>query len=328
MNHGGNVWISGDPSEWLDFSANLRPEGPPSWVLEAYHAAAETLRFYPDPEMKRVRKGLASFLGVPEECVLPTAGGVAAIDLALALRSGTVLLDSPAFSEYAARAEARGRTCADAAERTVCPGDTRVLCNPDNPTGRAFSREEALALHDSAAELGGELLVDEAFADYCAECSVRGRVCRTLTVVGSLTKILCIPGARLGYVCASPENIARLQGLALPWQLSAPAAAVAAELPAHLPELTETERVNARRRTAFAKALEGLGARVLPSRANFLLCDFGRDMTGTAAALKERGILVRTCASFGLAGNWLRLAVRTEEENGRLIGEMKECLGI
>ena len=91
-----------------------------------------------------------------------------------------------------------------------CQGDTRVLCNPDNPTGRAFSREEALALHDSAAELGGELLVDEAFADYCAECSVRGRVCRTLTVVGSLMKILCIPGARLGYVCASPENIARL----------------------------------------------------------------------------------------------------------------------
>ena len=69
MSHGGNVWISGEPSEWLDFSANLRPEGPPPWVLEAFHSAAETLRFYPDPEMKRTRKGLASFLGVPEEYV-------------------------------------------------------------------------------------------------------------------------------------------------------------------------------------------------------------------------------------------------------------------
>ena len=29
MKHGGNVWQGERPSEWLDFSANLRPEGPP-----------------------------------------------------------------------------------------------------------------------------------------------------------------------------------------------------------------------------------------------------------------------------------------------------------
>ena len=129
MNHGGNVWISGDPSEWLDFSANLRPEGPPSWVLEAYHAAAETLRFYPDPEMKRVRKGLASFLGVPEEYVLPTAGGTEAIDLSLAVCSGTVFIHSPSFGEYAARAAVRGRKVAEWNGRCGS-GDSLVLAIP------------------------------------------------------------------------------------------------------------------------------------------------------------------------------------------------------
>ena len=42
--------------------------------------------------------------------------------------------------------------------------------------------------------------------------------------------------------------------------------------------------------------------------------------------LKERRILVRTCASFGLPDSWLRLAVRTEDENRRLIEELKQCL--
>ena len=29
MKHGGNVWEAESPSDWLDFSANLRPEGTP-----------------------------------------------------------------------------------------------------------------------------------------------------------------------------------------------------------------------------------------------------------------------------------------------------------
>ncbi len=32
--HGGGVWDAENPSRWLDFSANLRPEGPPEWVRE------------------------------------------------------------------------------------------------------------------------------------------------------------------------------------------------------------------------------------------------------------------------------------------------------
>ena len=36
MMHGGNVWQGTSPREWLDFSANLRPEGPPEWVKEAH----------------------------------------------------------------------------------------------------------------------------------------------------------------------------------------------------------------------------------------------------------------------------------------------------
>ena len=49
-------------------------------------------------------------------------------------------------------------------------------------------------------------------------------------------------------------------------------------------------------------------------------------MSETVENLKSKRILVRECASFGLGANYLRLAVRTEEENKTLTEELKKCL--
>ncbi len=323
--HGGNVWDGGRPEQWLDFSANLRPEGPPEWVMRVMQDALADTRYYPDRAMTAARQGLAAYAGVPEACILPTAGGAAAIDLTLQRRHGTVHVEPVTFGEYAERAGLHGREVA--VWRGKCGADdTLVLCNPNNPTGQCRSRDEVLALYAQASRQGGEMMVDEAFMDYCPENSVRRDVQPGLSVVGSLTKTLGIPGVRLGYVCAAPEVIADLARRALPWAVGTLAAAVAQHLPEHLAEIARDAEVNRRRREAFAAQLTRLGAEVLPSRSNFLLADFHRDMAEVAAGLRARGILVRACASFGLPGRYLRLAVRTQEENDRLIREMEAML--
>ena len=85
MKHGGNVWDEARPEDWLDYSANLRPEGTPAWVTEVMQRAVADTRYYPDRRMRAARQGLAAALGVEEACILPTAGGAQAIDLALSL---------------------------------------------------------------------------------------------------------------------------------------------------------------------------------------------------------------------------------------------------
>ena len=322
--HGGNVW-EGDPARWLDFSANLRPEGTPAWVLNAMQAALADVRYYPDRTMTRARRGLAAYAGVPADCILPTAGGAAAIDLVLTQRKGRVLTLHPTFGEYAQRAAVHGRPHG-VWQGECAPGDTVFLTNPNNPTGAAMTRDELLELHQHILARGGELIVDEAFIDFCPEHSVSRDVQPGLTVVGSMTKTLCIPGVRLGYLCATPEVIAALEKRMLTWSLCTLATEIAARLPEHLEDIREDAAVNHIRREKFAQQLTRLGARVQPSRANFLLVDFHRDMTAVAAMLKERGILVRTCASFGLPGSILRLAVKTEAQNDRLIHELEELL--
>ncbi len=325
MIHGGNVWTEENPSRWLDFSANLRPEGPPEWVIEAIKASLLEVRFYPDPEMKRAIRGLAAYTGLPEERILPCAGGEAAIDLSLTNASGCVFTQRLSFGEYAARASVHNQR--HAVWNGACkPGDTLILANPNNPTGQAMDREELLSLHGCLTRAGGELIVDEAFIDFCPAFSVRKDVGNGLMIVGSLTKILGIPGVRLGYTCAEPEAIERMRRKMLPWSIGAQAAEIAARLPEHLDMIREDAQVNRQRREEFSALVTGIGADVLPSQSNFLLVDFHRNMSDAAARLRSRGILVRTCDSFGLADNYLRLAVKTEAENQRLIRELEEIL--
>ena len=323
--HGGCVWETGHPADWLDFSASLRPEGPPEWVTDALRSTLEDIRYYPDPDMTRARRGLAAYTGQPEDRILPTAGGTAAIDLALARLDGCVYIPEPAFGEYARRAEVHGRRHA-AWNGNIGRGDTLILSNPDNPTGTVREGEELLALHRRLHSAGAELVVDEAFIDYCPEYSLRDYTAPGLVIVGSLTKILGIPGVRLGFLCAEPEVIRGLRERMLPWSLSAQASEIAARLPAHTDGIRKDTETNRRRREKLTKQLEELGAAVIPSRSNFLLADFRQDMTGPAEELKSRGILVRTCGSFGLGNGFLRLAVRTETENEQLITALEGIL--
>ena len=159
MTHGGNVWQGEGPKHWLDYSANLRPEGAPEWVKSALLRAVDSAAYYPDPEMKRARRAMAQALNLPEENVLPTAGGISAIDL-IARQSERAVLTTPCFEEYERQSREHGAPVrkvslldgrrlispAEALRKELRGGETVWLCNPMNPVGAAFSRDEVAAL--------------------------------------------------------------------------------------------------------------------------------------------------------------------------------------
>ena len=327
--HGGDVWREGRPGDWLDFSASLNPDGPPEWVRSALASGLRDAAYYPDPRAEAARAGLAAHLGVASACVLPTNGGVDAAAIAASLSPRHAIVQ-PTFQEYARLCGAhRDVAWAKLGEYVPGPGECLWLCNPNNPTGAALERADALALLEKAEQAGGRLIVDEAFVDYCPGRSVVGAVVDrpALIVLGSLTKALAIPGVRLGFLAAHPSVIEALNGRVAPWRLNCAAAAVAAALPGREADFERIRALNAVRRARFADALEELGAKVRPSEANFLLCDFGTDMRPAIEALREKRILVRPCGMFpGLTHGHVRLAVRTEAENGRLVEEMREAL--
>lgn len=345
MMHGGNVWQGKGPAAWLDYSANIRPEGAPDWVKAALTGAMKSISYYPDPGMKRAKAALADYLGLPEEYVLPAAGGISAIDMAAQLGGGSMLQFAPCFAEYAMLSRNRGKTVesipllsgrhgigdpAALAEGRLAEGCTVWLCNPLNPIGCAFGREQIERLLALVEQKNGRLIVDEAFIEYCPQNSVAQLVARheRLLVTGSMTKILGIPGVRLGYLCAHPQVIEQIAGYQLTWELNCFAEAVLCALPKHRAEIQADRMINARRRAHLTRGLEQLGIYVYPSEAAFVLADFGRKVGPIAEQLKEKGILVRQCMNFDQIndGCHLRLAVKDECSNNRLIEALKEAM--
>ena len=345
MKHGGNVWQGERPSDWLDYSANLRPEGAPRWVRDALLAGMENVRYYPDPKMRRARVALAEYLGLEDAQVLPTAGGISAIDLTAQIPASGALLATPCFGEYEMLCKRHGlpvqkasllRTRHEIGDPAAQVKDALFehalvyLCNPLNPVGAAFTRSQVENLLRLVEDALGYLVVDEAFIEYCPQHTVVDLIAHhpRLLVTGSMTKILGIPGVRLGYLCGHPAVIDALSGHQLTWELSCFAEAVACALPEHKRDILADGETNARRRAHLRAGLTGLGIFVYPSEAAFVLADFGRPVAPLVKYLKDKHILVRECMNFdGLSdGRHLRLAVKDEQSNERLLQALREAM--
>ena len=70
-------------------------------------------------------------------------------------------------------------------------------------------------------------------------------------------------------------------------------------------------------REVLAGRLKAYGIKVFPSEANYLLLKCSLDLYGY---LMEQGILIRDCCDYrGLKKGFYRIAVRTHEDNLRLV---------
>ncbi|MBW7902166.1 MAG: threonine-phosphate decarboxylase [Rhodocyclaceae bacterium] len=328
LEHGGRLrpaaarW--GIPlADWLDLSTGINPRGWPVPPLPA-----DCWRRLPEDD-DGLAETAAAYYG--NASLLPVAGSQAAIQsLPLLLPRAAVVMPAPLYAEHPfawerASHKVRRLPGASLTRALAAMAPNVLLCNPNNPTGRAYARDELL---DAAAQLkkrGGTLIVDEAFADAdpdgCVAPFAGTAAAPNLIVLRSLGKFFGLAGARVGFVFAGGELLARLAEALGPWALSGPARAAAqgaladrgwqAATRARL--IADGERLRALLAPLAGDGLAGASPlfRWLPTERAQTLHDF----------LAARGILVRLFADVpgvrvGLPGDeseWQRLAAAIEE---------------
>ena len=329
----------------LDFSANVSPLGLPAGVAAAITNALPTADRYPDPLCRELRAALAGAEGVPADWILCGNGAADLIfRLALAVRPRRALLPAPTFAEYEAALQTVG--CAvqrvflreenefavteEFVDAVTPETDIVFLCQPNNPTGQVTPPALVERLVRRCAECGAVLVVDECFLDFLPDRDAWTakqllRDAPQLIILKAFTKLYAMAGVRLGYaLCGDATLLEKMRGAGQPWAVSSLAQA------AGLAALQETAYADAVRaliaeqRPRMAAGLRALGLRVMDGQANYLLFratpDFGEK-------LRRRGAVVRSCANYpGLDAAWYRTAVRTAEENTRLLQIMGEIL--
>jgi threonine-phosphate decarboxylase len=357
--HGGDVWAVGQEfgiaaSEFLDFSANINPRGLPAKARErlAKDASdARLLSFYPDPSARRLREALSRRLAITADAIVVGPGAESLLAPILRyLQPAQALVPVPAFSEYRRVCEQQQiefapfpldrselfrvrveRLCRRIESVSHC---VVLLNNPHNPSGAMLDRNEVQLVADTALSTHSTLLVDEAFIDYVPHSSlVREAATQPgLIVIRSLTKFYGCPALRVGYAVAHPETIQHIRSLLPAWPVTQLASDALAEAVTDREYAEMSIRANAVEREWLMESLRQLGLFVFPASANYLFLELRGDMP-TAADLRERliakhRILIRNCDSYeGLTrGLYVRLAVRTREENCRLIQAFAEEL--
>jgi threonine-phosphate decarboxylase len=308
----------------LDFSASVNPFPP---KIE-WHCDTADLSGYPDDTYSGLKERIGKVFSRDPDEICVGNGSIEIIRVFCSVTLGRsegvrhFFIEPPTFGEYELSARLAG------AERTSRPekADVRFVCNPNNPTGTLLQRKELLHTLVTIKPPQGILFCDEAFISLAdpRESLVETRDPR-LFVLHSLTKSFAVPGLRIGFGFGNRDLVEKIETARSPWCVNAYAEAFAMEALLHIGELSKSREAIVKERNRLISAISSLGLTSYPSSVNFLLVEYGRDVSSLCESLVRKNILVRNCASFGLP-TCIRIAVRTSDENTRLLEALGSCV--
>ncbi|HTU83925.1 MAG TPA: bifunctional adenosylcobinamide kinase/adenosylcobinamide-phosphate guanylyltransferase [Solirubrobacteraceae bacterium] len=316
-----------------DHAVNVMSGGPPGWLREALIAALDTdAERYPDDTQAR-NVTAARHGRDPDEIVVTNGAAEALWLLGPSLRPRLAACVHPGFTEAEAALHVHGipvvrvlREPEDqfALDPRAVP-DSADLVIVVNPSWTLDPAHSLLALRRP----GRVLVIDESFMDMVPSQagSLAGERLDDVIVIRSLTKVLSVPGLRVGYALAPSALAARLRDARPPWSANALALTALTAAAAHPAELAALAERAVAERLDLVERLETIaGLRVWPSAANFCLIEVP-DGPRVVGALHRDAVAVRPASSFpGLEQGHIRITARGPEANARLVNALQEAL--
>jgi histidinol-phosphate aminotransferase len=324
-------------------NANENPYGPSPAALDAIRSALGEAARYPDDLDFQLRDEIARGHGVSPSRIVVGAGSGEILKWAAVTFTGPgrVLVEAePTFEDLSRHARLAGAEVVrvplnaryehdlprmlDAARRA----DLVYLCSPNNPTATvtpfAAQREFVASVPARTA-----VLADEAYHHYATGPAYGSLVDLVaahpnLVVSRTFSKIYGMAGLRCGYAIAGEEASRRLsahQGWSSVSALTSAAALASLADSSHVARHRER---NLATRASVQAEVERAGFRVLPSEANFVMIELGREVGPVIAALRERGVLVGR--RFAALPRHLRVTIGRPEEMERFVGAFREVI--
>ncbi|MGI8814919.1 MAG: pyridoxal phosphate-dependent aminotransferase [Pseudonocardia sp.] len=316
---------------------------PPPPILDAIAAAAVGGNRYPDMGVVELTERLATRHGVTPERVAVGCGSVSLCQQLVQLSCGSsddeVVFGWRSFEAYPIVIQvAGGRPVPvplDASHRhdvaallaAITPR-TRLMfvCNPNNPTGTALSRESLVRLLDAVpAHL--TVALDEAYREFVTDPDVPdgltlldGRP--NLVVLRTFSKAYRLAGLRVGYAIGSPAVVEALRKVCVAFSVNGLAQAAALAALDCLPELLGSCAEITVERQRVRASLLAAGLAVPESQANFLWLPLGSRTTAFAEHCAQRRVLVRP-----FAGDGARVTIAGMDDNNAFLAAARSFPG-
>ena len=337
----------------LDFCYLVNPFYPCPKLLDEMKASFDLLVGSYPSGMEVNSLLAAKYFGLKKEQVLVGNGAAELIKALMEELTGRIGVVMPTFEEYPNRVDPDRLVCyvpsnpdfaytsSDLMEFFADKGiSALVLINPDNPSGNFIEKTDLLDLVDFAVDLGITVVVDESFVDF-ADCCESATLLEPwilkrypeLIVVKSISKSYGVPGLRLGILASGNEFLIRqLKKEVAIWNINSFGEFYLQICEKYKGSYQDAIRQFQQVRAAFVKELSAVpGLRTVPTQANYVMCELING--GSAADLASRllndyKILIKDLSSKKGFENrqYIRLAVRRQEENEMLTAALRECL--
>lgn len=338
----------------LDFCYLVNPYYPSLRMIDEMKANFEILlREYPSG--MGINSLLAGkYFGIKQKYVLVGNGAAELIKSLMENLEGKIGVTYPTFEEYPNRNEESeiirffpgnpdfSYTASDLMQFFVDKDiKSLLIVNPDNPSGNFIPMQDILNLAKWSENKGIRLIVDESFVDF-SENGEKNTLLHddilkqhpTMCVMKSISKSYGVPGLRLGVLASADEDlITSLKKDVAIWNINSFAEFYMQIFGKYQGEYTTACHKFREERAIFEKELQSIPfIRVVPSQANYFLCEVTGGMTSYSLTLKlltDYDILIKDCSQkkgFPADRQYVRIAIRDHKDNSRLIQALKSYI--
>lgn len=330
----------------LDYCYLVNPYFPPKKMKDELRSSFDIL-LSEYPSGMGVNSLLAGkYFGIKQDYVCVGNGAAELIKSLMETVQGKIGVISPTFEEYPNR-----RSEEDVIVYNPCNRDfgytaddligyyndkdisSLLIVNPDNPSGNLIDRAGLESLLSWSEEKGIRLIIDESFVDFSIDAEentlLRNQILeahKNLIVVKSISKSYGVPGLRLGIVASGDKDLINyLKKDVAIWNINSFGEFYMQIYGKYEKDYHKACKKFIAERERFRALLEGIPyLRVIPSQANYFLCEITDRFTSkslTEMLLARYNILIKDCGTKkGFSeGNYVRIAVRGENDNDRLI---------
>ena len=314
-------------------------------VKEAVIASLENSSFYPDSNCTMLRECLCKTLGIATDEIVFGCGADEIIAMAgkVFVNPGDECITAAeTFSQYETSTLSMGGVMVfvpmknnafdlDAIYRRITDKTKIIfLANPNNPTGTMFTSEEQLQFLNKVPP---HILVfiDEAYAEYVTDPLYPQTLpllkkFKNVMLVKTFSKIYGLASYRVGYGITNKETIEQFEKIRPPFNVThqGQVAALAAY------QDTDFTRASFENNRAameyYCHELDSMGLSYIPSQANFVTADTGRDSREVFQALMRKGYIVRPTYIFGMGNTWIRVTMGSLVQMKGFVNALKEVL--
>lgn len=345
-----NPYIAGKPieetkrelglREVIKLASNENPLGVSGKAIAAIKKSLPQINRYPDSQGFYLKKRLAGYLNVKPQNIVLGNGSDELIDIIIKTfveEDENIITADNTFLEYSIVASVNGRKVItvplkyfkydlEAIKKKV---DSRTklifIANPNNPTGTYVTKDE---FRDFISGLPGDVLVvlDEAydaFVDVKDFPKSISYINKNVIVLKTFSKAYGLAGLRIGYAVVSSEFSSSMEKARQPFNVNSLAQAAAIAALDDEKFLKKTKETVLRGKKYLYQALNRMGIVYVPSTANFILIDTGRDALAVFHNMLEQGVIVRDMKQYGLK-NFIRVTIGTKRENEKFIKVLKK----